>query len=81
MKTFIVAHVDFFDNDIKLEKIEAPTWQEAVEKHSKYPYKETEESSGQSAAELSKNYPDYTPEESFKQACFDCDSMMNWFEL
>jgi hypothetical protein len=90
---FVVAHVDFSNNEIVLEQIEAKDWQTAVELHSRYPYREQKarEENDEHAAlehipkttanELANVYSNVDPEESFKQCCFDCDSMMNWIEI
>lgn len=78
---WIVGFIDFFNHELKLERIEAATWQDAVVQHSMYPYKGTENSDEILPQELSLRYEELEPEESFKQSCFDCDSMMNWIEL
>lgn len=72
MTTFIVAHTDFFDNKITLEKIEASSWRVAVALHSKYPFK--------GVLELDPVPTDKDPED-FKRECFDCDSQMEWIEI
>lgn len=82
-KTFIVGYTDLYCHELTLERIEAATWQDAVCQHSKYPYQGTEGGDNDyvSPDELSKRYPDLEPEQSFRQCCFDCDSMMNWVEI
>jgi hypothetical protein len=34
MRTYVVTVMNFFDNDMKSEKIEADSWKEALLKHS-----------------------------------------------
>lgn len=81
MKIFIVGYIDFNGSDLLLEKIIAESWMRAVEKHSKYPWKECEENSMITVEVLQNNYLEYTMKEAFKQSCFDCDTMMNWIEI
>lgn len=81
MKTFIVAFIDWNDNSIILEKIEAADWMRAVEFHSKYPYKLADSDNFIKVEDVVQEYPEQVPEEAFKQCCFDCDTMMNWIEI
>lgn len=68
---FVVGHIDWSENDLRLEKVEAKTWQEAVQKHSKYPWQD----------EAADDKPSLQNPEAFKQQCFDCDCMMSWIEV
>ena len=80
-KRFVVAIACHPATLIKQEVIEANTWQEAVLKHSKYPYRGRDESEQDTVADLSKQYPDLEEDEAFKQACFDCDTLIDWIEV
>lgn len=67
MPQFIVGHVDWYDHNLVLEKIEAPTWREAWMKHSKNPFEGVQ---------------DINPSiEEAKQECFNQDCMMGHIEL
>ena len=81
MKNFVVGHIDFFNHELTLEKIQAETWQLAVIEHSKYPYKGSDDSPMCRPEGLRETYPDMEEDEAFRQACFDCDSMMSWIEI
>lgn len=72
MTKYVVAHIDFFDNKLILEKIEASSWRIAVTLHSKYPFK--------GVPELDPVPIDMGPER-FKRECFNCDSQMGWIEI
>lgn len=67
MPLFIVGHIDWFEHELVLEKIEAPDWQHAIALHSKW----TADNG---------DVPNLSPE-AFKQHCFDLDSMMSWIEV
>jgi len=71
MTTFVVGHINWSENELRLEKIEAQSWQTAVSVHSKFPWKD----------EAQGDQPDMSDPEQFKQTCFDCDCMMNWLEV
>lgn len=70
MIDFVVGYIDWFNNELTLEQIKAETWQEAVQKHTKYPFSTDDYI-------LSK----LTCPETFKQECFNCDCMMSWIEV
>lgn len=65
------------DNELCVEIIEGKNWKQAVEKHTKYPYKGSMQDYI-SVDELAKNYPDMDEDDAFKQSCFDCDTAINW---
>lgn len=73
MKTFVVGYIDWSDHELTLERIEAPTWQQAVMNHTKFPWRKKD-------GQVAEPYRP-TEEEAFKQACFDCDCMMSWIEV
>lgn len=91
-KRFAVGHIDFFNNELKIQVIEADAWQDAVVQHDKYPFL-IAASSEECPAECivpyevvhkdngDEHYPEMEEDEAFKQCCFDCDSMMNWIEI
>ena len=80
-KRFVVTVGCLFDNVLTQEVIEANTWQEAVLKHSKYPYRGKDENEQDKVADLAKQYPNPEEDEAFKQACFDCDTLIDWIEV
>jgi hypothetical protein len=67
MPKYVVGHIDWFDHELTLEIIDAPTWREAWAKHSKFPWTENDGPSADLA--------------SAQQACFDCDCMMSHIEV
>lgn len=71
MTTYVVGHIDWSENELRLEQIDAHTWQDAVRTHSKFPW----------AGEADVDQPSLQDAEAFKQQCFDCDCMMNWIEV
>lgn len=73
MKQFVVAFIDWSDNELRLEKVEAADWRNAVHKHTKYPWHGELQDDPLAVGSLS--------EDDFKQQCFDCDCLMNWIEL
>jgi len=81
MKQFIVGFIDWSNHELILERIEALFWQEAVIKHSKYPYAPTMQRDLITPNQLASEYPEVSIEEGFRQTCFDCDCMMNWIEI
>lgn len=71
MKSFVVGYIDWSNNELFLERIEATDWREAWAKHTKSAWY---------------NYPDETDPisdnlEDAKQSCFDMDCMMNHIEI
>jgi len=69
MKTFIVAYINWFDHELVQERVTAEDWRDAFTKHSK-------------ANELwptKASVPDDAEEA--RQHCFDCDCMMDAFEV
>lgn len=69
-KTWVVGHIEWGNNELILERVEAATWQEAVQKHSLFPFEDEDV-----------EFMSTISEEDFRQRCFDCDSMMNWIEV
>lgn len=68
MKNYAVAHIDWCDNDLRIEFIKASDWRLAILKHSKTFFNDT----------------DYlVPDdiEVMKQQCFDSDGMMDVVEI
>lgn len=55
MKKFAVAGMSFFDNDLKLEIIEAETWKKALCKHSVFNYENDDLSWLSDDIEMAKN--------------------------
>lgn len=76
-KQWVVGHINWFDNELTLERITAATWQEAAFLHSKYPFLEED---GKTKTPVD-HLPDVRTEEDFRVACFYCDCMMNWIEV
>jgi hypothetical protein len=74
-RTWIVAHIEWSNNELLLEKVEAPTWREAVQKHSKYPWAGEPEEEQPTAIRASFG------EAVFQDECFDCDCMMAWIDI
>lgn len=68
MKQFIVGHIDWYDHNLTLERVEAKDWREAFTKHSK-------------AQELFSSDPVPEDLKAAKQFCFDCDCMMDAIEV
>ena len=66
MKSYVVGHIDFFNNELVLERIEANTWQEALAAHSK-------------CEDMFDPMPDTL--EDAKEAAFDQDAMIAVLEL
>lgn len=67
MKRYAVARIDWFDNDLTIEIVSANDWREALTKHSKSFFND--------------EYPVPSNINAAKQACFDCDGMMEVVEL
>lgn len=63
MPKFAVAHIEWSDNDLRIQIVEASNWKEAWMKHSRCGFEKIED------------IPDDVEEA--KQACFDMDSMMD----
>lgn len=72
MKTFVVGYISFFDNELKLERIEALEWRHAVIRHSKF---------GDWTDMFTEKELQALDESSFKALCFDSDFMMAWLEI
>lgn len=73
MSKFAVAYINWFDNDLSIEIVEAPTWWEAVFEHSCL----------QNSRDI---YQDLIDEGNFdidewKKLSFDCDSMIDVIEI
>jgi hypothetical protein len=73
MKSFIVGHIDWSENELRLEHHMGEDWRAAVAQHSKYPWREYPQDDELFTSRLNP--------EAFKQTCFDCDCMMSWIEI
>ena len=81
MKTFIVACTCLINCETVLERIEASNWKEAVQKHTKYPFKAypEHEEEFRSVDEVIEQTDEQ--EDDFKDHCFACDCLMEWIEM
>jgi len=73
MPKFAVGHIDWSNNDLIIEIVEAPTLMESFAKHSKWPWKNDTEGYGERILAMDV--------EDFKRECFDCDCMMDSVEI
>ncbi len=65
MKTFVVAYLDFFDNDLKMKKIEASTDVDAVKKYLGDGW----------------NFPEGATLDDIQNICFNADVCVNVIEV
>lgn len=68
MKTFVVAYINWFDNDLKMTKVEDESAIKALYTGAYI--------NGLDTSDLHTVDP-----EEFKQFCFDCDCMMEVYEV
>ena len=69
MSKFAVAHIDFFDNDLIIEIVEANDWFDAIWHHSKMQLEDNEPWLPNTSLEDAKN------------KAFNCDRMIDVIEL
>lgn len=72
MKTFVVSYISLFDNELKITKVTADSWFDAVVSA----FHEFCGSEDVWVSTLSR-----TDEEAFKQSFLDCDSSIAWLEI
>jgi len=71
MRQFAVGYINFYDNELTVEIVEADTEQEARWKHSKNDPTGWGDISG----------TDLMDRKEFKEWCFDCDMMVDVIEI
>lgn len=78
MATFVVAYINFFNNELKMEVVIADSKLQAMQKR-------LFEAAGSLTEEETRDFENYvnsaTTEEEVKQKAFDCDSMVDAIEV